>query len=143
MSSEDRDTRSVLAQRAVQAVNTELIELHWQVGAYISGKIEAAEWGDGVVKNSPPIRLTKPPSNAPPCARPGIKPNCWRQNMRESIMDRGIGKVREAEDDSTGIKKRGGSAIELLEILAALSSSAATSERGRVSNGTSRTHPTI
>ena len=36
-------------QRAVQAVNTELIELHWQVGAYISRKIEAAEWGDGVV----------------------------------------------------------------------------------------------
>jgi predicted nuclease of restriction endonuclease-like (RecB) superfamily len=36
-------------QRAVQAVNTELIELHWQVGAYISCKIEAAEWGDGVV----------------------------------------------------------------------------------------------
>jgi predicted nuclease of restriction endonuclease-like (RecB) superfamily len=33
----------------VQAVNTELIELHWQVGAYISCKIEAAEWGDGVV----------------------------------------------------------------------------------------------
>ncbi|MCU1751066.1 YhcG family protein [Pseudomonas sp. 6D_7.1_Bac1] len=36
-------------QRAVQAVNTELIELHWQVGAYISRKIESAEWGDGVV----------------------------------------------------------------------------------------------
>ncbi len=36
-------------QRAVQAVNTELIELHWQVGAYISRKIETAEWGDGVV----------------------------------------------------------------------------------------------
>ena len=36
-------------QRAVQAVNTELIELYWQVGAYISRKLEAAEWGDGVV----------------------------------------------------------------------------------------------
>ena len=36
-------------QRAVQSVNTELIELHWQVGAYISRKIESAEWGDGVV----------------------------------------------------------------------------------------------
>ncbi|POA29839.1 MULTISPECIES: YhcG family protein [unclassified Pseudomonas] len=36
-------------QRAVQAVNTELIELHWQVGTYISRKIESAEWGDGVV----------------------------------------------------------------------------------------------
>jgi len=30
-------------QRAVRAVNTELVELYWQVGAYISRKIEAAE----------------------------------------------------------------------------------------------------
>ncbi|WP_369989557.1 YhcG family protein [Pseudomonas xanthosomatis] len=36
-------------QRAVQAVNTQLIELYWQVGAYISRKLEMAEWGDGVV----------------------------------------------------------------------------------------------
>lgn len=36
-------------QRAYQAVNTTLIELYWQVGARISAKLEAAEWGDGVV----------------------------------------------------------------------------------------------
>ncbi len=36
-------------QRAVQAVNTTLIELYWQVGLTISRKIEKAEWGDGVV----------------------------------------------------------------------------------------------
>lgn len=36
-------------QHAVQAVNTRLIELYWQVGAYISRKIEKAEWGDAVV----------------------------------------------------------------------------------------------
>lgn len=36
-------------QRAYQAVNTTLIELYWQVGEYISRKIETAEWGDGVV----------------------------------------------------------------------------------------------
>ncbi|PXX40034.1 PDDEXK nuclease domain-containing protein [Undibacterium pigrum] len=36
-------------QHAYQAVNTTLIELYWQVGAYISSKIKAAEWGDGVV----------------------------------------------------------------------------------------------
>jgi len=33
----------------VQAVNTQLIELYWQVGAYISHKLEQAEWGDAVV----------------------------------------------------------------------------------------------
>jgi predicted nuclease of restriction endonuclease-like (RecB) superfamily len=36
-------------QTAVQAVNTKLIDLYWQVGAYISQKLEQAEWGDGVV----------------------------------------------------------------------------------------------
>lgn len=37
-------------QRAYQAVNTALIELYWQVGAYLSAKIKAAEWGEGVVE---------------------------------------------------------------------------------------------
>lgn len=36
-------------QRAFKTVNTQLIELYWQVGASISRKIERAEWGDGVV----------------------------------------------------------------------------------------------
>ncbi len=36
-------------QRAVQAVNTQLVELYWQLGAYISRKLEQAEWGDAVV----------------------------------------------------------------------------------------------
>jgi hypothetical protein len=37
-------------ERAFQAVNTELIDLYWQVGGTISSKIKAAEWGDGVVE---------------------------------------------------------------------------------------------
>jgi predicted nuclease of restriction endonuclease-like (RecB) superfamily len=37
-------------EKALQAVNTVLIDLYWQVGAIISRKIEAAEWGDGVVE---------------------------------------------------------------------------------------------
>lgn len=40
---------STARQRAVQAVNIELIDLYWRVGAYISAKLETAEWGDGVV----------------------------------------------------------------------------------------------
>lgn len=36
-------------QKPYQAVNTQLIELYWQVGAYISQKLASAEWGDGVV----------------------------------------------------------------------------------------------
>ena len=43
--------RLIAASRetALQAVNTALIDLYWQVGATISRKMEAAEWGDGVV----------------------------------------------------------------------------------------------
>jgi predicted nuclease of restriction endonuclease-like (RecB) superfamily len=36
-------------QTTVQIVNQQLVELYWQVGAYISRKIEQAEWGDGIV----------------------------------------------------------------------------------------------
>jgi len=32
--------------RALQAVNTELVGLYWQVGEYISRKLASAEWGD-------------------------------------------------------------------------------------------------
>jgi predicted nuclease of restriction endonuclease-like (RecB) superfamily len=35
--------------RAYQAVNTALIDLYWQVGEYISRKLETAVWGEGVV----------------------------------------------------------------------------------------------
>jgi predicted nuclease of restriction endonuclease-like (RecB) superfamily len=36
--------------RAVAAVNHELVGLYWQLGEYISRKIESAAWGDGVVE---------------------------------------------------------------------------------------------
>jgi predicted nuclease of restriction endonuclease-like (RecB) superfamily len=38
-------------QRAYQAVNTELVGLYWQIGAYISAKLAAAEWGDGLARH--------------------------------------------------------------------------------------------
>ncbi len=36
-------------RRAYLAVNTELMDLYWQIGQYISRKLETAEWGDSVV----------------------------------------------------------------------------------------------
>lgn len=48
--------------------------------------------------------------------------------LRESIMNRGIGRVRDAEDEGD-TKKKGGTAVEFLELLAALSSTAANLER--------------
>lgn len=34
---------------AIRAVNAELINLYWNIGEYISRKIELSEWGDSVV----------------------------------------------------------------------------------------------
>ncbi len=34
---------------ALRAVNAELINLYWDIGKYISNKIEHSEWGDSVV----------------------------------------------------------------------------------------------
>ncbi|MFJ2540232.1 YhcG family protein [Pseudomonas sp. NPDC087614] len=47
--------------QAMQTVNTQLIELYWQVGAHISRKIERAEWGDSVVGQlAEHLALTQP-----------------------------------------------------------------------------------
>ena len=34
----------------IRLANTALIDLYWNIGHYISEKIEKSEWGDGVVK---------------------------------------------------------------------------------------------
>jgi predicted nuclease of restriction endonuclease-like (RecB) superfamily len=36
-------------QTVMQTVNAQLVELYWQVGAYISQKLKQSEWGDAVV----------------------------------------------------------------------------------------------
>lgn len=49
---------------AIKAVNTELINLYWNVGAYVKQKLSAAEWGDKTVdeladfiqKNNPELK---------------------------------------------------------------------------------------
>lgn len=51
-------------ENAIRAVNAELIDLYWNIGEYITKKIEHAEWGDSVVselakhiqKNEPEIK---------------------------------------------------------------------------------------
>jgi hypothetical protein len=34
---------------AIKVVNAQLINLYWNIGEYISKKIEQSEWGDSVV----------------------------------------------------------------------------------------------
>lgn len=36
-------------ENAIRSVNAELINLYWNIGKYITNKIEQAEWGDAVV----------------------------------------------------------------------------------------------
>ena len=51
----------VARKQAYQAVNTALIDLYWQIGGYISNKIRAAEWGDGVIAElAQHIAVTQP-----------------------------------------------------------------------------------
>ncbi|MBN1927699.1 MAG: DUF1016 family protein [Prolixibacteraceae bacterium] len=38
-------------ERAVLAVNIELIELYWNIGKYISHRISNSEWGESIVQN--------------------------------------------------------------------------------------------
>lgn len=63
-------------QRASQAVNTELIELYWQVGAYISRKLELAEWGDAVV-----TQLAEHLARTQPGLRGFTRPNLFRMRQ--------------------------------------------------------------
>ena len=63
-------------QRAVQAVNTTLIELYWQVGAIISRKIAAAEWGEGVVD-----QLAAHIARTEPGLRGFTRPNLYRMRQ--------------------------------------------------------------
>lgn len=63
-------------QRAVQAVNTALIDLYWQVGQTISRKIEQAEWGDGVV-----VQLADHLARTQPGLRGFTRPNLFRMRQ--------------------------------------------------------------
>ena len=63
-------------QRAVQVVNTTLIDLYWQVGEVISRKIAGAEWGDGVVE-----QLAEHIARNQPGLRGFTRPNLFRMRQ--------------------------------------------------------------
>lgn len=63
-------------QQAIRAVNTQLIELYWQVGAHISRKLENAEWGDAVVGQLA-VHLAK----TQPGLRGFTRPNLFRMRQ--------------------------------------------------------------
>ncbi|MCM8914628.1 PDDEXK nuclease domain-containing protein [Pseudomonas inefficax] len=63
-------------QRVAQAVNTQLIDLYWQVGAYIGRKLERAEWGDSVVS-----QLAAHLAQTQPGLRGFTRPNLFRMRQ--------------------------------------------------------------
>ena len=62
--------------RAFQAVNTELVDLYWRIGEYISNKLAAAEWGEGVVE-----RLAQHLARRVPGLRGFSVQNLWRMRQ--------------------------------------------------------------
>ena len=63
-------------EKALQAVNTALIELYWQVGEIISRKVETAEWGEGIVD-----RLAEYLAKAEPGMRGFTRRNLFRMKQ--------------------------------------------------------------
>jgi hypothetical protein len=62
--------------RAVQAVNSELVTLYWQIGQFISLKLATAEWGEGVVAN-----LAEHIARTQPGLRGFTRPNLFRMRQ--------------------------------------------------------------
>lgn len=63
-------------KEAVQAVNTQMIELYWQAGAYISRKLEKADWGDAVI-----TQLANYLAKTQPGLRGFTRPNLFRMRQ--------------------------------------------------------------
>lgn len=67
---------SASRERALQSVNTVLIDLYWNVGEIISRKIAASEWGDGVVP-----QLAAYIARTQPGLRGFTRPNLFRMKQ--------------------------------------------------------------
>lgn len=63
-------------QRTYSAVNSMLVELYWQVGAYIHNKLESAAWGEGVVE-----QLAKHLKTTQPGLRGFMRANLFRMRQ--------------------------------------------------------------
>ena len=63
-------------QRAMQAVNTTLIDLYWKIGEMISRRVASAEWGEGAVD-----RLARYIALQEPGIRGFSRPNLFRMKL--------------------------------------------------------------
>ena len=63
-------------EKVLRIANSAMIDLYWQIGAYISEKISRSEWGDGVVK-----QLADHISRTEPELKGFSKKNLWRMKQ--------------------------------------------------------------
>lgn len=61
---------------AIRAINSELIDLYWNIGKYISNKITKSEWGDSVV-----LELAKHIQQSEPEIKGFSDKNIWRMKQ--------------------------------------------------------------
>lgn len=62
--------------RTFRAVNVELVGLYWELGRYISAKLESAEWGDGVIDELSETLMRRYPG-----VRGYTRPNLFRMRQ--------------------------------------------------------------
>lgn len=62
--------------QVIRLANTALIDLYWNIGQYISEKLEASDWGDGVVKQLADYIAKKAPE-----AKGFSDKNLWRMKQ--------------------------------------------------------------
>ena len=63
-------------EKVFRIANSAMIDLYWQIGAYISEKISRSEWGDGVVK-----QLADHIARTEPELKGFSKKNLWRMKQ--------------------------------------------------------------
>jgi len=67
---------SAAREKAILAVNSQLIELYWNIGNYISDRVNSSEWGKGVVTN-----LSKYIYSKIPDVKGFFSQNLWRMKQ--------------------------------------------------------------
>ena len=75
--------------RALQAVNTEMVDLYWQLGQYVHRKIQADGWAKNTV-----VRLAAYIAHREPGARGFSPQNLWRmRQFFETYAEVGAGET--------------------------------------------------
>jgi hypothetical protein len=62
--------------KAITAVNTEMINLYWNIGQYIHNRIETEEWGKSIVKE-----LSDFSQRSEPDLKVFLDKNLWRMKQ--------------------------------------------------------------